>query len=58
MTPEQLKQGKDKEESIKAETREIVEQGERRNDLESYILSMKNGLSDKYAAFAMPGSVE
>lgn len=56
LTAEQLQQGREKEEAIKQETREIEAQGAMRNDLESYILSMKHGLGEKYSQFVTPGS--
>jgi heat shock protein 4 len=58
LTAEQLEQGRSKEEAIKAEMREIDALGALRNDLESYILTMKNGLREKYEPFANPSDKE
>lgn len=56
LTAEQLEEGRQKEEAIKADMREIRELGALRNDVEAYILNMKGGLQDKYSPFAAPGT--
>lgn len=60
LTEEELQKGKTKEEAIQADMREIIETDALKNDLEAYILDVRNGLSQgsKYHDYAEPGTHE